>query len=72
MKCIEFSETREERKYYEDKKQDALRYLDHTIEKFDKVFPLSIHNEQFFKTSTLPIHHLRNKLKELKKRVNDI
>ena len=72
MQCVKFSETKSERKYYEDKKQDALRYLDHTIEKFDKVFPLYIHNEQFYKSSTLPISHLRNKLKELKKRVDDI
>ena len=28
----EFHETKRERKYYEDKKQKALRYIDHTLE----------------------------------------
>ena len=28
----QFHETKRERKYYEDKKQKALRYIDHTIQ----------------------------------------
>jgi len=30
--CDKFHETKRERKFYEDKKQKALRYIDHTIE----------------------------------------
>jgi len=29
--CDSFHETKSERKYYEDKKQKALSYIDHTI-----------------------------------------
>ena len=58
MDCINFSETKSERKYYEDKKQKALRYLDHTLELFPKLC----------KNPT----HFRAKLEELRKRVNDI
>ena len=71
MKCIEFSETREERKYYEGKKQKALRYLEHTIEDFRKEYwgtnVKGLTDEEFRKFG-----HILNKLKELKKVVNDI
>jgi hypothetical protein len=63
MECVKFSETREERKYYEDKKQKALRYLDHTIEELAKP------NTFFSETDR---NYFNKKLKELKKRVNDI
>ena len=33
----EFHETKRERKYYERKKQKALRYIDHTIEMFQYI-----------------------------------
>ena len=32
IECDTFHETKRERKFYEDKKQKALRYLDHTID----------------------------------------
>ena len=35
MQCVKFSETREERKYYEDKKQKALTYIEHTLDEID-------------------------------------
>jgi len=59
----EFHETKRERKFYEGKKQKALRYLDHTIEQIsyaDKGMDKA--NREYF----------INKMKELKKRVNDI
>ena len=66
-----FHETKRERKYYEDKKQKALRYLDHTIEDFRKEYwgtnVKGLTDEEFRKFGLI-----LNKLKELKKRVNDI
>ena len=58
MECINFSETKAERKYYEKKKQKALRYLDHTA---DDIFLGQIDDEQ-----TLV------KLGRLRELVNDI
>ena len=63
MECINFSETKAERKYYEKKKQKALRYLDHTIEKFDS---------EFYSGEKTRSSQFKNKLETLRKLVNDI
>ena len=57
-----FHETKRERKFYEDRKQKALRYIDHTI---DDTIPL-------LRSGLLTSQKLGHKLKELRKRVNDI
>ena len=62
MECVKFSETREERKYYEDKKQKALRYLDHTIQQFEAGLDSKDYKGYGFLT----------KLQNLEKLVNDI
>ena len=54
----EFHETKRERKFYEDKKQKALRYIDHTrAEWFDTV---------------MTHERMVRKLAVIKKMVNDI
>ena len=67
MKCIEFSETREERKYYEGKKQKALRYIDHTIEMYK--YKISVG----FGLEETPVgKEFSKKLTVIRKMVNDI
>jgi len=53
-----FHETKRERKFYEGKKQKALRYLDHTIEDFVD--------------QQISDYQLEQKLVKLRKLVNDI
>ena len=55
----QFQETKSERKYYEDKKKTALRYIDHTIEDW-------IHGQVSSNKSRI------KKLLSIKKLVNDI
>ena len=62
----EFHETKSERKFYEGKKQKALRYLDHTREEILNERPVD--DEEFHKIRS----YYSRKLKELKKLVNDI
>ena len=59
-----FHETKRERKYYEGKKQKALRYIDHTIDLF----------QVFVKTRQSPeqIRRMKQKLIVIRKMVNDI
>ena len=67
MKCVNFSETKAERKYYEDKKQKALRYIDHTIEDWYDVtgeIPTEREHDRISKFT--------KKLIVIKKLVNDI
>jgi len=60
----EFHETKRERKFYEDKKQKALRYLDHTIEFYDNsINPSNLAGKK---------DYFSKKLQELRKLVNDI
>ena len=66
MKCIEFSETREERKYYEDKKQKALTYIEHTIEFSSNTIAAIVD------TRTKDAVKMTQKLREIKRLVNDI
>jgi len=54
----EFHETKRERKYYEGKKQKALRYLDHTITDFVD--------------QQISDYQMEQKLKKLRKLENDI
>ena len=37
MECVKFSETKAERKYYEDKKQKALERIDESIKNYPYV-----------------------------------
>jgi len=64
MRNIIFHETKRERKFYEDKKQKALRYLDHTIIYYNDI--KNYDTEQKIKD------HFAIKLQRLKKLVNDI
>jgi len=64
MRNIIFHETKRERKFYEDKKQKALRYLDHTIIYYNDI--KNRDTEQKIKD------HFAIKLQRLKKLVNDI
>jgi len=59
-----FHETKRERKFYEDKKQKVLRYLDHTIIYYNDI--KNRDTEQKIKD------HFAIKLQRLKKLVNDI
>jgi len=54
----QFHETKRERKFYEDKKQKALRYLDHTKEEI--------------LDSTISEYRILRKLTALRRLVNDI
>ena len=64
MQCIKFSETKAERKYYEGKKQKALRYVQHTIEDVEN--DITVEEEpQIFK-------YYKGKLEVIYKLVNDI
>ena len=64
MDCINFSETKAERKYYEGKKQKALRYVQHTIEDVEN--DITVEEEpQIFK-------YYKGKLEVIYKLVNDI
>jgi len=56
--AVEFHETKRERKYYEGKKQKALRYLDHTITDFVD--------------QQISDYQMEQKLEKLRKLVNDI
>ena len=56
----EFHETKRERKYYEGKKQKALREIDHTIEGMSRVY------------SKMDMVYARMKLNKVRKLVNDI
>ena len=58
MRNIIFHETKRERKFYEDKKQKALRYLDHTKEEI--------------LDSTISEYRILRKLTALRRLVNDI
>ena len=61
-----FHETKRERKYYEDRKQKALRYLDHTMNILhDDILNPNLTKDELY-------DKVGHKLKELKKRVNDI
>ena len=62
MDCINFSETKAERKYYEGKKQKALDMIDNLIGSDD----------YFHKTSMTPTLWWVRHLKSLRKVVNDI
>ena len=59
----EFHETKRERKFYEGKKQKALRYIDHTIEQ------ISYADKGMDKANR---EYLTNKMTKLRKLVNDI
>ena len=59
-----FHETKRERKFYEGKKQKALTYIDHT----SQIIQNLIRNEG----SNLTKDKIKYKMKELRKRVNDI
>jgi hypothetical protein len=65
-----FHETKRERKYYEGKKQKALRYLDHTIKEFHDILPNLM--SQYEADQDVLIDRFDKKLKQLKKLVNDI
>jgi len=58
----EFHETKRERKFYEDKKQKALRYIKHTIELFDN----RRDSKDYWSSGFL------TKLQNIEKMVNDI
>jgi len=58
----QFHETKSERKYYEDKKQKALRYIKHTIELFDN----RRDSKDYWSSGFL------TKLQNIEKMVNDI
>ena len=64
--CDSFHETKSERKYYEDKKQKALRYIDHTIDFASNTITGIVD------TRTKDAVRMTQKLKEIKKLVNDI
>ena len=65
--CDSFHETKRERKYYEDKKQKALRYAEKMINN------MSLYGMTGkYGTSTEERQHWVNTLKELKAWVNDI
>jgi len=59
-----FHETKRERKYYEDRKQKALEYLDHTIEELNDVHRI--------RNLRAVIDRFDKKLNELRRLVNDI
>ena len=62
---MSFHETKRERKFYEDKKQKALRYIDHTFQALDRI---EESNQAWdFVDSVLP-----QKLTVIRKMVNDI
>ena len=69
MKCIEFSETREERKYYEGKKQKALREIDKTLNVWSNQQWSDTSEGRVTKTAVLSI---MRELMVIKKMVNDI
>jgi len=62
----EFHETKSERKFYEDKKQKALEYIDHTID-FSSNTILRI-----VTTRSGDAVRMTQKLRVIKKLVNDI
>jgi len=60
MQCIKFAETKAERKYYEDKKQKALQFIDRAEEFFN------------FDPSNAKERGMDNIFRELRIVVNDI
>ena len=58
----QFQETKSERKFYEDKKQKALRYIDHTIDFSSYYGKLTLKDQV----------KMTQKLRVIKKMVNDI
>ena len=61
MECINFSETKAERKFYEGKKQKALRAIQALEEDMG-----------FYGVQNVDINHWRLELREIIKMVNDI
>ena len=78
MECIKFSETREERRYYEDVKQKAMRYIEHTIEDwnnavYDKRYEIRTKTFELDSKGLSPfVSKFSKKLQVIKKMVNDI
>jgi len=62
----EFHETKSERKFYEGKKQKALTYIDHTIDFSSNTITAIVD------TRTKDAVKMTQKLREIKKLVNDI
>jgi len=61
----EFHETKRERKFYEGKKQKALRYIDNTLEDWHDAIGIGSGSDGRFKKFT-------QKLTVIRKMVNDI
>ena len=62
IECDKFHETKSERKYYEDKKQEALRYLDKMIRSLE----FSLEGQKWDSNIHMTIKGMKLELSELK------